>query len=587
MTIDAIKRERDETGLARLDAAIIVGLGLLQGIAIYALVEAGKRGVLEDAPWLLRNLWGWALFLPPTAQWLIAHRRERGYWLLLAFVAFAVPALCWEPARVLTDATRWGETDTLLASGALAWGAIVSLGATAFGRGGWRDYPTLFRLTCRTALLPLGALLFTAIFSGLLVLWGALFDLIGIGFFRRLFDSEWLMWPVRGAVFGIATAILIDRPALVEGVRRAGSAIAAALLPLIVLIHLLFLGGLAVAGLEPLWATRHATPLVLTLLIAFLLALNGRHEDGTTRDRSAKPIAAAVRLAILLSPIYVGIAAYSLALRVQQYGWSPDRVTSACVIGFVGFVVALYIVVTLRKPFTTLPALARPNLVALIALALIAAALDSPILSPLRISAASQEARILEGRVAWQKIDWNTLAFDLGRYGREALERLASEAGSADVTLRQLASQALKVNRRDRYAREREGKGDRRFDEDAYTVIPGNGRPSAELMDAISRHYSFTITPHLCDDGCTMLAVDLNKDGEAEYVLLAGDLPVYYREDRVWRYRGPFLPSRSHQNAAERATLIAKLKSGAFELVPSEWSDLKIDGQRLSLRQAR
>ena len=565
--------------LVKPDAALIVGLGFLQGLAVFGLNHFLRGDWPLEHPWLTAALWGLALFLPPTAQWLIHFRRERRYWLLLGGTTLAILAACWEHGRVITLQSSQSHPETLIVGGALAWAVMISLASAAFGSG-WRDYPNLFRQTCRTVLLPLGALLFTLVFTLLLWLWGALFELIGITFFKRLFFFDWFIWPLRGAVFGVATFILLERPALMDGIQRAGIAIASALLPVIVVIHLLFLAGLLFVGLGPLWATRHATQLVLTLLIVFTIMVNGAHEDGANLGRLPRFVAILTRVAIWLSPIYVAIAEYSLALRVMQYGWSPDRVVSACIIAFVGFVVLTYVAAALRGPWATLPRLALPNLSALLALVVLSLAVNSPILSPLRIAAASQEQRILSGQTAPNRIDWATLAFDLGRYGRDALSRLASAPGINDGDIRKQAAATLAVNIAYRYTLP--DPRDTRSSAVEFVVIPGNTPAPADLVDVFRQDFKWR-WPSTCETVCKMAAIDLNQDGEAEMIVLAGGLPVYHRENGRWRQIGHL----DGYIASVDADIIAKLGGETTRILPPEWSDLDVDGRRLRLRLTR
>lgn len=568
-----------DTASNRYDSWLIIAIGLLQGCALAVLVWLEKSATLQ--PWLQYSLWGWTLLVPPTAQWLIAHRRQRGYWVLLVVVAALVPAVCWEPRSAVLPELRDQGSSTLFVGGILAWAALVSLASALLRGGGIRDYPSLFRLTCRTLLLPAGALLFTLMFGLLLWLWGALFNVIGVRFFQTLFQSDWFIWPVHGIAFAIATAILIDRPALVDGVRRAGTAIAAALLPVIVIIHLLFLGGLVVVGLDLLWATRHATPLVLTLLIFFLVLLNGAHEEGTKLDCLPRLAAGFVRLAILLSPIYVAIAAYSLWLRVAQYGWSPDRVVSACVITFIGLLVLAYVVQTVRKPLFILPRLAMANAGALAALVIVGVAVNSPLLSPKRIAAASQEHRILSGRDTPTSNDWDNLAFNLGRYGRDALSRLAT--GARDDETRKAATAALAVSPGDRYAYRRSSVSPQAMTAKNFSVIPGDLPAPAELVEVLRTRLAWSISS--CTDSCKLLAIDITRDGEPEMVLLGGNLPVFRRHEGRWIYFGRLAkPDDLPAFDPEQSGLIAGLRDGKAKTVPAEWLDVEVDGVRLRLK---
>jgi hypothetical protein len=306
--------------------------------------------------------------------------------------------------------------------------------------------------------------------------------------------------------------------------------------------------------------------------------LNGTHEEGTKLDCLVRPIAALTRIAILLSPIYMAIAAHSLSLRVVQYGWSPDRVISACVIGFVSVVVLTYFIAAIRKPFVTIPRLAAANIIALLVLIVLGVAVNSPLLSPQRIAASSQEARILAGKTAPDRIDWANLAFDLGRYGKEAVARLASVRDMARAEdIRNGAAQALAA--KDRYALSQQ---DRRFAADNYRVVPGDTPAPDDLIQALRSGLRWTVPPH-CEVGCKLLSVDLNQDGQAELVLLGGSLPVYGLLKGHWTKIGEMAES---ERSSVRPAMIEKIGKGLARTVPSNWLDLEIDGERLQFRSA-
>jgi hypothetical protein len=52
--------------------------------------------------------------------------------------------------------------------------------------------------------------------------------------------------------------------------------------------------------------------------------------------------------------------------------------------------------------------------------------LASPLVNPWELSARSQEARLMQGRVKAEEFDFGYLRFSLGKYGDQALERLAA-----------------------------------------------------------------------------------------------------------------------------------------------------------------
>ena len=81
-------------------------------------------------------------------------------------------------------------------------------------------------------------------------------------------------------VVAIGLWIGLERGQLVDALRNVLQAMCRFLLPLTVLILLLFVVCLPFTGLQPLWETRHATPILLAMVFAHVALLNGVVQDG-------------------------------------------------------------------------------------------------------------------------------------------------------------------------------------------------------------------------------------------------------------------------------------------------------------------
>ena len=94
------------------------------------------------------------------------------------------------------------------------------------------------------------SLLFLLLFLGVLFLWGALFELIGIGVFNYLFRQDWFLIPVGAVAFGIAVITFRNLVNIVERVSRLLKTLLKFLLPILAVIVMLFLAFLPFTGLE-------------------------------------------------------------------------------------------------------------------------------------------------------------------------------------------------------------------------------------------------------------------------------------------------------------------------------------------------
>ena len=127
--------------------------------------------------------------------------------------------------------------------------------------------------------------------------------------------------------------------------------------------------------------------------------------------------------AFLLVPL-VAISAYAIYLRVEQYGWTAGRVTSAACLVVAAAYAGGYAVAALPLG-AWLARVSRWNFICALLVLIVIAALFSPVADPTRLSIDSQVSRLLAGRIDARKFDFDYLRWRGGRFGTEALARLA------------------------------------------------------------------------------------------------------------------------------------------------------------------
>src|SRR5262249_45040844 len=150
-------------------------------------------------------------------------------------------------------------------------------------------------------------------------------------------------------------------------------------------------------GLEPLWNTRRAASILLLSAAALVFLINAAYQDGlpeptvTTAMRYSRLVAS-----VVLIP-FVALAVYGLYLRVQQYGWTSQRITSAAGIAVlichaIGYGIAV------ATSGSALRGLQVTNLVTAYVILAVLLALFTPIADPARISVTDQVGRLESGR---------------------------------------------------------------------------------------------------------------------------------------------------------------------------------------------
>lgn len=443
-------------------------------------------------------------------------------------------------------------------------------------------YPHLFDAVWRNAQVLSNALLFAGGFWLLLVLWAGLFAVLRIDFFQELFSSPKFAYPATSLVIGLAIALEDHRTPLLSGLRTHLLGLQTRLLPLAAVILLLFLAALPFAGLQPLWDTGHATPLMLCLQFALILLVNAAWQDGDQPVPFSRHSQSLIRVALMTLPVLTALCAWSLSLRLRQYGWTVDRVWAVILVSLASLSGFAYALCASRPGWLT--GLGRYNTgIALILLAALLA-VHSPLLDPRRISAASQLQRLLSGRVDSEHFDYDYLRFDLGRAGQEALHQLArlSEHPAA-TAIQAKAKEALA--RKARYGWN--------ADTTAESVLarlkihPPGARLDPAFGDYLSgrfnrdkEHRDYLLSSLRGASTIILLAIDLGNDPGLEYVLLSPPYLVFTHEPDGWRQVGQlqFEGIPSSPSEVEKS-----LANHDYAAEPRRWSDLKLGGRVGSL----
>jgi hypothetical protein len=268
------------------------------------------------------------------------------------------------------------------------------------------------------------------------------------------------------------------------------------------------------------------------ILLANAVIGNGADDRATSRVLRG----AAMVLVLAVLPLAV-IAAVSLGLRIDQYGWTPERmwgvvaVAVALVYGAVGWLAVgrgRANFDDLLRPLQTKLALGVCGIALLLAL---------PIIDFGAISANSQMARFVAGRTPPADFDWQAMAFEFGPVGRRKLEQIAR---SGSLEQRKLATAALASKTRfdvqTDVARTASLANLDRF----LRVVPEGGSVPPELRDAIA-------ASQLCrTDPCVVTLIDTQSALLAGHVAHSDALQV---ERLTFGEKGrPAPPSNTHRS---------------------------------------
>lgn len=564
------------TGAARLAA------GLGQGLVLGALWKAGQHKVWPATDPVTFSALAF-LFLFAPLVWLqglthIPKMRLALWTLCVAFIAAGLGAYGAYRDVIKPDNVLPLPESPLYAFITVAFFIAQTLIVCAVAdRRPIAAYQTYFDTAWKHGVQAVASVGFTIALWLLLNLGAQLFKLIGLDFLQTLIRNAWFAGPATGLAVAIAVHVTDVRPALVQGIRTLALTLLSWLLPLLTLIVAGFLVSLLATGLAPLWNTKFAAALLLSVTAALVILINAAYQDGL--NTSAPVLRRAVQFSLILPAPLVAIATYALRLRVREYGWTGDRVIAfGCVIVAACYAIG-YALAAVRTR-TTAHYLERCNLATSVVAIGVIVAIFSPLADPARISVNSQMARLTSGKVTPEAFDYKYLRFSAGRYGKAALEKLAAgEVQVADVQERARRASQL-INR-----------GEAIVTTDALATRIKSMRPDQTVPQSfLDQNWSdpehlHRALPCFSDENgtCEALRVDVDGDGTEELILFSDkEYPapeLYHQKDGTWRLVAA-LPQR-----LSCPDMRALLSAGEFALVPPvrAWRDFDIGGLKLPI----
>jgi hypothetical protein len=568
-----------------------LAIGLAQGFFLYLLYEAfvAKAWPATNAG-LFGALLSIGFFVPLVAISALGTLPVRNLLIWLAIVAAVCAALGFYdifrlPLRGYSaDLPRvLPEFGMLALAGGLFVGQTLVVAADADQR--WlASYQTYFEVAWKHAVQVALAFVFVGALWALLFLGAGLFDLIKIDFVSKLLKKPLFWIPVTAVGTAYALQLTDVRSDIVRGARTLLLVLLSWLLPVITVFTVCFFLALPFTGLEPLWNTRIATQTILLACASLIFLFNASYQDG--RHELAVPLRYfRFVAAIVLLPL-VAIAAYGLALRVGQYGWTPSRVLSAACVFMATWYSVGYLYAAIRSGFG-MRAVESTNLSAAFALIAVLLVISTPIADPVLISVKSQLARLEQGQVSPENFDYNFLRFQSGRYGLTELRKLAARIeGPATPAIASRAKEALLLEKRPQYPGHRPPPSiETQLSSISVFYPKGRTFPREFLeQDWSSAKASQHIALPRCINGwlnCAAAFVDLNDDGKDELLLFESSRPGFaaafnQSEDGHWVFMGQL-------NNSSCRGFNDFLAEGKIELLPPRLKEIWIGEQRVQV----
>ena len=566
----------DSAEISRTTRLGMIFIGLLQGALCYLLMT---YLVPHNDGWLF---YGMPATIAITSALLLTvvsfKQRALWYWMALIFVVvLAMSAwLKWQ----VEDSDKWRQHEVFMFYGwRLLLMAMLALPWIQYSLHVSREqarYPHFYRQLWLNALTLLIVFVANGLFWLVLLLWSEMFKLVGILFFSTLFfDTDWFGYVAFGLITALAVVLVRTQSRLATAVQKLLTFIATGLLPLVALLALMFILTLPFTGLEAISQRVSAAGLMSTLTLLLLLLMAIVREP----QKEALPYPGALRYLIkcslVVAPIYMLIAGWSLWVRIQQYGWTPERLYGVLVVVVLLVWSFGYLASILRRGRNPLE-LQGPVIlgVSLLALGLLVL-LSSPVIDAWRISVNSHMGLYHSGKIKPDQVSLYMLDHS-GKPGRAALEVLQKDVAFNQDSKRRRDLNSLLQGSRDPV---KELTATQLVSK--VVIAPGSEKPDDAFWTFVKAQ-GYRITSCAEQNACVLVSQDLNADGHPEQVLYAfgdGESLVFGMQKNKWDLLAVArLPEGFNKDKLLQAVANQQLGSA-----PRIWRDITIDGKRLPM----
>ena len=583
-----------EHGEGRRTLPTILIAAVLQGWALYALhMSIEHQAWPATAPAWLFACYALAAFVPVMVQLLAQHMRNPTAWILVSIIGVVFFYFGWH------HGSQFGERDVerFIDDQMFPLGFVLLVLSTLLvpfvqcrlAAGAWRfAYRDLFATTWRDIILLAEALAFTGLFWLLLFLWQQLFHMLGVDFFRELFQEPVFIYPVTSVCFGVALHLIgsVDRLTSVVleqvlSVLKWLAVVAGLILGLFTVALVLKLPSLVTEGARAIGAAW-----LLWLVAVMVLLVNAAYRDGSVERPYPRLIAVALRFVMPLLVIVALTACYSLYLRVDEYGLTVSRVW-AFIVAATALAYSVGYAVAAVRGKAWLDGVSRVNVAVSLGLIAIIALALTPVLSPYRLAANSQYKLAL--RLPEVKDTrggpFHYLRFEAGRYGLSRLQALAQlEEGDRAADIREAAESALA--RTERWGLAPALNVERSIEQ--LAIYPQGRQLEPALRDEIiasAKQPGCSWARSDCGlqpEKAVGLFVDLNSDGAEEFVIVSGvRAHAYRREDTTWKTLGMALSGHNERDAAQTSSV----EQGDVSVERAQWGNLRIGSSLYTFSQ--
>ena len=477
------------------------------------------------------------------------------------------------------------EDDFIRPTLLLALVLVIAVPAAAVARG-WRvRYEAWFDGLLHNSLLLLQAGLVTGLFWVVMHSAAALFKLVRLPQLGQVIERPEFWIPATALVLSYGISLAVRHRGVARFLFDRVTQLCGWLYPLAGVLGLAFVASWLFQGVGPLLETRRAAFLLLWFAVLCVLLVNASSRGGLDTPPYPRWLRRALSSGLLVLLPMVAVALYALALRIQQYGWTVDRIWGL----FVALVVAVF---ALGYALNALLewrggaercAVPATNALAAAFVVLGVLLLNGGPLDPRRLSVNDQLQRLASG-ASDQQDPVRYLAREGGVFGRRALQALAADA-SQPAARQRLARDALlsREQRREQQARSVH----------TLPVFPAGAVAPPALLEALVRDGQLGA----CDpQSCLLWRLPEAVAGPEVYAVLSRDEGPARQGGWLWglnpqgewAHRGR-LPPQGLDSACERragaALLFDAVREGRVALQARPAPDIAVGGLRFPIER--
>jgi len=473
---------------------------------------------------------------------------------------------------------------------------IIPLLAHFDRRSKRRSYSALFETAWRNAMLSASSAALTGAFWVILFAGAMLMKSIGLEFIFDLIQKPIFCLPITGLIFGAAFALGLARAEMIVTLRRFWLSISSWFLPLLMVFPVMWVIALPFTGLELLFKTHGAAFALLWFMALCIKFANAAYQDGENNQPYPRWLSNAITYAWITLLVVVAVAWWAMKLRIEQHGWTEDRVWGVFVLALASLYVMGY-ALAIRDRTSWMSTIGQTNIVVALVLCAGILLLLSPLVDARRIAVNSQMSRLINGAISAEKIDYEYLRWQAGRYGQDALEKLIAGIEHKDKEI--ISSKATQsLARKERHSAE----------SGARALTPAQIRqrirmlPQGEtLNEALVKKFQSPAPTHWQENQClhqkmqcAVWITDLNDDGLKDAIVLfekpegwISNMFFYHQHAPGQYVFGGMISAPTGLDNKFFQEMLTAIERGETKMVDAKWKDIEIAGKRLKVIEER